>query len=666
MGDMSSRLPGTHTAQEYLARAYTRALKKAYATGWRDGGILAEYRRGAKERGEDLEDEEAVRLEEEFCRANEELLRRNRHEFYTASLALAYQLGQRDDSILRRLEDLHPFDVQLDDAERRQLDLRFEAELNLFLRRSALRSGPGYEALSALVQGRTEGLIFVEVLPSGLYFIPVRVSQIGVPYIDVLKEQLIGWGILLPDVTEDELELKWQLAGRSHFDPAYGDVLRQQLLNVTETLGGRESYEFVLIRRCHGWAYHRLIEETLRDSGCRVVCQDVGPAASVARDPKGQVSKMIELAPLRYDYALLVANIDPRTGQVLLSPQILYGAGASKEVKEHASQEITSASNSGELFLVVFARRGERLEDLTDEDLIACARTNLPARRRCVVQTRLRAPGIVEITTDAGGPPVRPQRFKLSELGELLPKRLERSNARTLDLVFILDRICSETGFAERRDYINRVIDNVQKELKLGAELRLGVIAYGSHNHSHYARGEQALKYAPLTKRVGDVQAFLEELEPEAGRNFEADFESALELLYGLDWSPSGRHVAVAVGNRPPHPYRQAADRRWDSCHALLDSPREYDWRMLLAGARHYLSLHFISVYCPVYWPGVRLPPGVEDYALACWHDIGYTAGLRLESAPPDKVAKIIAPRAAEDAGNMFIPLLAGAARWIP
>jgi hypothetical protein len=375
---------------------------------------------------------------------------------------------------------------------------------------------------------------------------------------------------------------------------------------------------------------------------------------------------MIELAPLRYDYALLAANVDPLTGRVVLRPQVLFGAASSREVKESASQEITSASNSGEVFLIVFARRSDRVEDLTNEDLIACALTNLPARRRCVVQARLLAPGRVEITTGLGGPPVRPQVVKLSELGELLPRRLERPNAQNLDLVFILDRICSEEGLMERRDYISRVIDNVQKELKAGSELRLGVIAYGSHNDSPYARSEQGIKCIPFTKRSGDVQAFLQELEPEAGRNFEADFESALELLYGLDWSPSSRHVALAVGNRPPHPYKQAADRRWEGCHALLDSPREYDWRLLLAGARHYLRLHFISVYCPVYWPGARLPPSVEAYALACWHDIGYTAGLRLESAPPNKVAKIIVPRAAEGAGNMFIPLLAGAARWIP
>jgi len=215
-----------------------------------------------------------------------------------------------------------------------------------------------------------------------------------------------------------------------------------------------------------------------------------------------------------------------------------------------------------------------------------------------------------------------------------VPTVIIRPEAQQIDLVFILDTICSRHTFKQRRQYVLNLIDEVTGSVH-GGRLRFGAIAYGASQLT--PRDPITFAGSPLSDNVEKVRKFLGSRKAERGRDFESAFEDALEMLYRFDWGRANRRYVIAVGNRPPHPYI-----REPGCMGQLASPSMYDWRVLLTGLRTYFRLNFISVMCPIYWPGSNLPEYAEAYASSCWREVGYTASVKFDPANFGAVARII------------------------
>lgn len=204
-----------------------------------------------------------------------------------------------------------------------------------------------------------------------------------------------------------------------------------------------------------------------------------------------------------------------------------------------------------------------------------------------------------------------------------------------VDLVFILDTICSSGIFRARQSYIRNLLNVVKTNLPHGGQLRLGAIAYRASKRS--SKDPSSFEGYTLADSSDDVMNFLKSKRPTDGRNFEAAFEETLEALYRFGWARSSRRFVIAVGNRPPHPLV-----REPYCLGQLASPANYDWRVLLTGLRSYYRLNFISVVSPIYWPADNQPDYAEEYANSCWREIGYTATFKFNPANYVAVASLI------------------------
>jgi hypothetical protein len=216
-----------------------------------------------------------------------------------------------------------------------------------------------------------------------------------------------------------------------------------------------------------------------------------------------------------------------------------------------------------------------------------------------------------------------------------IPTLRQYSEAKQVDLVFILDTICSSGIFRVRQNYIKNLLNAVKTNFPPGGRLRLGAIAYRASKRA--SKDPNSFEGFQLSDSTGDVMNFLKAKRPTEGRNFEAAVEEALEALYRFGWARASRRFVVAVGSRPPHPLI-----REPYCVGQLPSPPKYDWRVLLTGLRNYYRLNFISVVCPIYWPADDQPDYAEEYAVNCWREIGYTATFKFNPANYAAVAGLI------------------------
>lgn len=216
-----------------------------------------------------------------------------------------------------------------------------------------------------------------------------------------------------------------------------------------------------------------------------------------------------------------------------------------------------------------------------------------------------------------------------------IPTLRQYPEAGQIDLVFILDTICSNGIFRARQSYIKNLLNAVKNSLQPGGRLRLGAIAYRASRRG--SKDPSSFEGFQLSDSADDVMNFLKAKRPTDGRNFEAAVEEVLEALYRFGWARASRRFVVAVGNRPPHPLI-----REPNCVGQLTSPPRYDWRVLLTGLRSYYRINFISVVCKVHWPADDQPDYAEEYAINCWREIGYTATFKFNPANYAAVAGLI------------------------
>ncbi|HEX8145495.1 MAG TPA: hypothetical protein VF553_23200 [Pyrinomonadaceae bacterium] len=218
-----------------------------------------------------------------------------------------------------------------------------------------------------------------------------------------------------------------------------------------------------------------------------------------------------------------------------------------------------------------------------------------------------------------------------------LPTLAARPDSRSLDLVFLLDTICSDETLDERRKYVRNIIRNVSQDFPAEGHLRVGVIPYGPH---HSAK----MSFAKLSTETARIQKFLRAQSAHPGGPFEAAYEEALYGLYNLDWSRASHRVMVTVGHRPPHPYKPFSYREGDpfDCLGQQFCEKNLDWRLLLAPLRSHLRLRSIAVVCESNWTGQSSLTYTDEYANFCWAEIGYTNLLNFDMTTAGEVARDI------------------------
>lgn len=219
-----------------------------------------------------------------------------------------------------------------------------------------------------------------------------------------------------------------------------------------------------------------------------------------------------------------------------------------------------------------------------------------------------------------------------------IPTLAARPDSHSLDMIFILDTICSEQLFERRCKFIRDIIRNVKNGLPAEGSLRVGAIPYGPHTST------RQMPIAKLSSNIDSTQRFLKRQRAHLGGPFEAAYEEALYGLYDLNWGSVSHRVLVTVGYRPPHPYRPWSRALGDpfDCFNQQFCEKGLDWWLLLAPLRSYLRLNSIVVMCPSTWPNDSALTYTNEYADHCWREIGYTSLLNFNSTTAGEVARDI------------------------
>ncbi|MEI6179676.1 MAG: hypothetical protein WCP31_02890, partial [Chloroflexales bacterium] len=252
-----------------------------------------------------------------------------------------------------------------------------------------------------------------------------------------------------------------------------------------------------------------------------------------------------------------------------------------------------------------------------------------------------------------------------------VPKRMDRPTNRFVDLMVLMDTIGVKATLDERCAYVKQLTEALQERLGAHTTLRMGLLAYGDHNHLASLR---TAEHPPVLRRLPladpkSINSMLKDLVPVQGQDFEVALEDALAALGDLNWSPQSRRVVLTIGSRPPHPHRPIAGCR------QVGSPSGRDWQQSIAEQRGRKTLS-IAMLCPIAWPITdprtgtvrlpsasdppRLPPHALTYAIACWREIGYTALLSFSETPSATAAEVIAEAIAAGTAQLRLPLLAG------
>lgn len=218
-----------------------------------------------------------------------------------------------------------------------------------------------------------------------------------------------------------------------------------------------------------------------------------------------------------------------------------------------------------------------------------------------------------------------------------LPTLTARPDSHSLDLMFIVDTVCSGQIFQSRCNFIRNVIRLVEKESFAEEHLRVGVIPYGPHVHGR-------LPVAKLNGKTDAAVRFLKSQTAHPGGTFEAAYEEALYALYSVDWGPSTHRVLVTVGHRPPYPDNPWSRTSGDPFDCLYQQfcERNLDWRLLLPPLRSFLRLHSLVIACSSTWRGDSALTYTDEYANYCWREIGYTSLLSFNSTTPGEVVRTI------------------------
>ena len=208
---------------------------------------------------------------------------------------------------------------------------------------------------------------------------------------------------------------------------------------------------------------------------------------------------------------------------------------------------------------------------------------------------------------------------------------------RSLDLVFILDTVCLEETFKERRRFIRNIIQVVVEGLQPADNLRVGLIPYGPHERLPMDSSAESaqLSFAPLTSDINDTFRFLRYQKAQLSKGFEAAYEEALYTLHSFDWEKTSQRIVVTVGHRPPRPSKPWSLRARDpfDCYYQEACEKNLDWRFLLPVMRSVLRIHSFAVICPSTWLPHSKLTYTERYATICWKEIGYTQAIRFNPA---------------------------------
>jgi hypothetical protein len=504
--------------------------------------------------------------------------------------------------------------------------------------------GVGF-TLSRLVAGDTDAIEFVEISPDGLGVYALVADELGVPGLQPGGQA--QWTDILPELpADDELRIDLLAGGVGEQAALAGAALAASVAAAAEreiaglvqamtdslrsagpaaasgndvgmALPPLARPDTVLVCRTRRWP-------PLEAAAARVRAV-IRPVAEILAPGPGPLSAVLEetvrRAPLRYDYQLVLAAVDQRTGMVRLAPSLLFPAGTTGQPRVFPTRDIavTAPSAAADLLVLpVVARRGD---DPAGWPAVGVGAMDGTVVGHTQLRIRLEAPGWVSMSAsprlvrgdDAPGWP-----GVLDELPARVPA------AVVADVVLLAEL----GGPPETVTHRMRLVDSVVGELDC-AGVKVAVIGYREH-WDKYPMPEGLIVGCGLGD-ADDVRPMLardDMWQAVAIRDrHAAPLEDALDAVAQQDWGwrPGARHLLVVFGSRPPHPNRVDASGEGRASQCL----NELSWPDILGRLRREHDVECMAVL-----PERAARASAGDYAEHAWAEFSAAGLFYAEQSP--------------------------------
>ena len=508
--------------------------------------------------------------------------------------------------------------------------------------------------LSRLVAGDTDAIEFVEISPQGVSVHALVADELGVPkpragghvyWTDVpaelpvdddLRMYLLAGGVGDPaSVTAPAALAAWVAAAAGREVGKLAQALTEDLRRDRSAGGGHDvgtarpplaPPDTVLVRRTQWWPSLEAAATRARAvvrPVAEIFAPGIGPLAAI-------VQETIRRAPLRYDYCLVLAAIDQRTGRVRPVPRPLFSAGTTGYQPAFPPVNTSVMAPSGaadRLVLPVVARRGD---DPAGWPAVGGGVMDGAAPGLTHLRVRLEAPGWVSMSAtprlvrgDVGpGEEVLGWPGLLAGLPDQLP------GAVVANVVLLAELGGQQEMIAKRMTVLHSVVDGLDSP-----RIKVAVIGYREH-WDKYGEGNQDIDRRLLVgcglRDAADVRTVL--AQPDLWQPVEirdlhaAPLEDAIGKIAqpGWDWRPGARHVLVVFASRPPHPGR--VDDRGE---LLATTCARYSWPDTLGQLRGEQAVECMAVL-----PEREGRSPASNYAAQAWAEFGAAGVFYVERSP--------------------------------
>jgi hypothetical protein len=515
--------------------------------------------------------------------------------------------------------------------------------------RAALASVLG-PALARLVAAELDRLVVVEVGAGGVTAHTLETDPAGAPRAVGRTEW--PWTELIEHLPSDADLALLRLAGGVGPVPARWPGLSaprlDQVLAAVPT--GLDRRAVLVVLRVAGWPAADLAARDLADR--LTTPSTVDSVAPLLVRRADTLAAALRAAPLRHDYALALAELDPPSRRVRLVARTLFGAGAVAGTAEMVGEVRVAAPtrwSGGELQLAVVARpEGDPATWIP----VGGGWFPLGSGAEATVRVALDGPGDVRFL---GPPGARPAAL---DWPSLLDGLSGTYGAPPVDLVFAIE--LGEKRDAGRVDsrlrLVRGLLDLIDSEHPEPNVVRVGLLGYDDHVYDEPKKTHRTVLRPTPWCSTAIARAALSGLGRSERREvWAAPVEDAIAELGGWAWRPDAAHVLVTLGTRPPHPERPVD--RTKRC------TERHNWGSVMQALVAGHGLRRVAVR--------DLPD--EDFELAgkgatarateAWRLLGADALQARDAATARTLADASGVLPTEPVGTLRVPLTLGGAR---
>jgi hypothetical protein len=447
-------------------------------------------------------------------------------------------------------------------------------------RQAATRAGSGAvggEQLRAVLWDLLSGLqagddtVVAEIDPDGITVARAALDRFGSPLMERVQDTA-GWAELLPMLASDPEHRLFQLAG------GISKLDRDRLwAAVRAAVSAAAASRLLVICRPVGWLILERAAELMAQqvASSQIIRAGVGMSGWAAADESvlggpasdGLVGRLVSELPLRCEYGLLVAVVDPLTRAVRTEVQSLFAPG-DLPGREASLLARRLPGDHGEVTLATMAGQGSARE------LLAVATGAPPAGASYRIRAVLDGPGRIRFVEPAGGASA-PQPW--SDVLAALPTHVNVALG-PFDLVCAVELAGAPETIRLRRDLLRDLLELLEAEFPAADMLRVGMLGCTDHVFEPGRERRRVVKGAPLGP-IGDARGAMTRLSgvaisyPKAAPLEDLLYEAAGQLRGSRGQGRTASFLLLA--GRPPHPYHQG--------HAdLHPCPLRHDWRSAL------------------------------------------------------------------------------------